>query len=154
MKIIITEEQYEKMKKGMDCDTQVMFQYADAITSKIGSRKVCVDEGFYNLLMDEINNKYSHHHITSGDLINKIFDYFYDANGFEAKNLKFDFVSGGSVPIARVIYQEKEIAKPKDGAKFLKCQGCRKLYTQTIHKGKKSIPVCPWCGMHKMKNNG
>lgn len=38
--------------------------------------------------------------------------------------------------------------KPKDGAKFIKCDSCRKLFTQTIHKGKKSLPICPWCGRH------
>lgn len=30
-------------------------------------------------------------------------------------------------------------------AKWVKCQACRKLFTQTIVKKKRSIPVCPYC---------
>lgn len=33
-------------------------------------------------------------------------------------------------------------------AKFLTCKNCRKKFTQTTHKGKKSLPICPWCGTH------
>jgi GNAT superfamily N-acetyltransferase len=42
--------------------------------------------------------------------------------------------------------------KPKKDptAKFLKCQGCKKFFTQTFHKKKKSLPICPWCGKHNM----
>lgn len=36
-------------------------------------------------------------------------------------------------------------------AKFLKCQGCKKFFTQTFHKKKKSLPICPWCGKHNME---
>jgi hypothetical protein len=41
--------------------------------------------------------------------------------------------------------------KPKDGDKFIKCDSCRKLFTQTTKKGKKSLPICPWCGRHNME---
>lgn len=30
-------------------------------------------------------------------------------------------------------------------SKYVKCTGCRKLFTQTIYKKKKSIPICPYC---------
>ena len=30
-------------------------------------------------------------------------------------------------------------------SKFIKCDSCKKLYTQTIYKNKKSITVCPYC---------
>ena len=30
--------------------------------------------------------------------------------------------------------------------KFVKCRNCKKKFTQTIHKGKKSLPICPYCG--------
>jgi len=29
--------------------------------------------------------------------------------------------------------------------KFLKCINCKKLFTQTIFKKKKSLPICPHC---------
>ena len=33
-------------------------------------------------------------------------------------------------------------------AKFLTCKNCRKKFTQTTHKKKKSLPICPYCGTH------
>ena len=30
-------------------------------------------------------------------------------------------------------------------AKWLRCKACKKLFTQTIVKKKKSIPFCPHC---------
>ena len=30
--------------------------------------------------------------------------------------------------------------------KFIKCVNCKKLFTQTIYKKKKSKPICPHCG--------
>lgn len=33
-------------------------------------------------------------------------------------------------------------------AKFIKCKNCKKKFTQTLHKGKKSLAVCPYCGTH------
>lgn len=42
-----------------------------------------------------------------------------------------------------------ETVKDKDeSAKFIKCRECKKKFTQTIHKGKKSLPICPHCGAH------
>lgn len=43
---------------------------------------------------------------------------------------------------------EKLIKKVKDGERFIKCDSCRKWFTQTFHKGKKSLAICPWCGRH------
>jgi transcription elongation factor Elf1 len=39
--------------------------------------------------------------------------------------------------------EEKE-----SGEKWIKCINCKKKFTQTIHKGKKSLPICPRCGTH------
>ena len=43
----------------------------------------------------------------------------------------------------------KEIQEEDKSAKFIKCRNCKKKYTQTIHKGKKSKPICPYCGTHE-----
>jgi DNA-directed RNA polymerase subunit RPC12/RpoP len=40
-----------------------------------------------------------------------------------------------------VSLEEKE-----SGEKWIKCFNCKKKFTQTIHKGKKSLPICPHCG--------
>jgi ribosomal protein S27E len=28
---------------------------------------------------------------------------------------------------------------------WIKCRNCGKLFTQTVYKGKKSVPICPYC---------
>lgn len=45
-----------------------------------------------------------------------------------------------------LISEEKE-----SGAKWIKCRNCKKKYTQTIHKGKKSALICPHCGTHNIE---
>jgi len=44
--------------------------------------------------------------------------------------------------------QVKSIEDISKDAKFLTCRNCRKKFTQTTHKGKKSLPICPYCGTH------
>lgn len=44
--------------------------------------------------------------------------------------------------------QIKSIEQLNKGAKFLTCRNCRKKFTQSSHKGKKSLPICPYCGTH------
>ena len=44
--------------------------------------------------------------------------------------------------------QVKSIEDLNKDAKFLTCKNCRKKFTQTTHKGRKSLPICPWCGTH------
>lgn len=48
--------------------------------------------------------------------------------------------------LIRTILQE--VIEEKDTEKFIKCRECKKKFTQTIHKGKKSLPICPYCGAH------
>lgn len=48
---------------------------------------------------------------------------------------------------------DKLVKKLKDGERFIKCDACKKLFTQTFHKGKKSLPICPWCGKHNTQFN-
>lgn len=44
--------------------------------------------------------------------------------------------------------QVKSIEDLNKDAKFLTCKNCRKKFTQTTHKNKKSLPICPTCGTH------
>jgi DNA-directed RNA polymerase subunit RPC12/RpoP len=44
--------------------------------------------------------------------------------------------------------QIKSIEDINKDAKFVKCKNCKKKFTQTTHKGKKSLPICPHCGTH------
>jgi 4a-hydroxytetrahydrobiopterin dehydratase len=38
--------------------------------------------------------------------------------------------------------------KKESGEKYVTCINCKTKFTQTIHKGKKSLPICPKCGTH------
>ena len=44
--------------------------------------------------------------------------------------------------------QVKSIEDLNKDAKFITCPNCRKKFTQTTHKKKKSLPICPNCGTH------
>jgi len=44
--------------------------------------------------------------------------------------------------------QVKSIEDLNKDAKFLTCKNCRKKFTQTTHKNKKSLPICPYCGTY------
>jgi Zn finger protein HypA/HybF involved in hydrogenase expression len=44
--------------------------------------------------------------------------------------------------------QIKSIEQINKDAKFLTCRNCRHKFTQTTHKKKKSLPICPTCGTH------
>lgn len=61
---------------------------------------------------------------------------------------QFDLSDEKYNQILRSIDLYKEKNKKDDSAKFLKCTACKKWFTQTIYKKKKSLPICPWCGKH------
>lgn len=42
--------------------------------------------------------------------------------------------------------KEDDKNKKESGEKFITCVNCKSKFTQTIHKGKKSLPICPKCG--------
>jgi DNA-directed RNA polymerase subunit RPC12/RpoP len=43
--------------------------------------------------------------------------------------------------------KKSEVSEKKEsGEKWIKCVNCKKKFTQTIYKGKKSLPICPHCG--------
>lgn len=43
---------------------------------------------------------------------------------------------------------EQNEGDKESSEKWIKCKNCNKRFTQTIHKGKKSTPVCPHCGTY------
>ena len=64
------------------------------------------------------------------------------------KDVKEDDMDRKDVYTSLTDKQIKSIDDLNKDAKFLKCGACRKLYTQTTYKKKKSLPICPWCGKH------
>jgi hypothetical protein len=56
----------------------------------------------------------------------------------------------------KIILTQRQIdwvKKFDEGAKSLKCRNCRKFFTQTTYKKKKSLPICPHCGTHHQTKN-
>lgn len=52
--------------------------------------------------------------------------------------------------VTKMMEKKSDVTEEKDEtAKYIKCRNCKKKYTQTIHKGKKSKPICPHCGTHE-----
>lgn len=52
--------------------------------------------------------------------------------------------------VTKMMEKKSDVTEEKDEtAKYVKCRNCKKKYTQTIHKGKKSKPICPHCGTHE-----
>ena len=77
----------------------------------------------------------------------------------KAVRQKLDSIEGKLIPISflpkkfkkvfKHLQKTDEIGEEKEsGEKFIKCVNCKKKFTQTIHKGKKSLPICPNCGTH------
>ncbi len=66
---------------------------------------------------------------------------------------QFDLSDDKYNQILKSIELYKEKNKKDDTAKFIKCSACKKWFTQTIHKKKKSLPICPWCGKHNTHVN-
>ena len=66
--------------------------------------------------------------------------------GYTQKGMKTMF--GKRYP--NCVKKKKGVNEDKDEtAKYIKCRNCKKKYTQTIYKKKKSEPICPHCGTHQ-----
>jgi hypothetical protein len=78
---------------------------------------------------------------------NKIDGYFVSAEKWN--ELKVQLVGETDPEKTNVEFDpevDNDIKENKQTEKFITCDGCRKKFTQTIYKGKKSKPVCPHCG--------
>lgn len=61
---------------------------------------------------------------------------------------QFDLSDDKYNQIIRSIELYKKQNKKDKDLKFISCKNCRRKFTQTTHKGKKSLAICPWCGTH------
>ena len=152
MKILISEQQFTRMKKGMDCNHIVKFGFRNAGWGKYGRRYICVDDHFYDLL-----NNYSMNTIGVGDipteLKNLILKYYFDTYHWEPYEITINGISGGKDARVDIVYRYKEInedtkTEPDKTAKWIKCRNCKKKFTQTIHNGKEGSKICPYCHTH------
>lgn len=75
---------------------------------------------------------------------NEMYNFIKKLGGFD--KFKIWYQSGWPLKVINEGHDDKPV---KDNtAKFITCKGCRKKFTQTLHKGKKSLPICPNCGTH------
>lgn len=52
------------------------------------------------------------------------------------------------IKITQSQLEKLQSQKNNQSERFLTCTSCKKKFTQTIYKGKKSEPICPHCGKH------
>lgn len=142
MRIIITENQLDNLQKsswkqvnGKLTKTYRFEDYDEVIE-------------FVNDVAD-IAKKQNHHPdmVVKHDSV-KLTMFDHEAGEISEKCFKF------TNAVDKMISHKKEIHemgdKKEKTEKFIKCRNCKKLFTQTIHKGKKSLPICPHCGTHNV----
>jgi hypothetical protein len=76
-------------------------------------------------------------------------EYIQPVEDKKTKTIKIEYVFG---KVYLKDWVTEELGKD-ESAKWLKCKNCKKKFTQTIHKGKKSLPICPHCGTHNKKDS-
>ena len=107
MKILLTESQYERLKKGMDCPYMVRFDFYDVGWTKYGKRKICVDENFYNLIQEYSELDLETREI-GDELRGLIYDYYKKSYYFLPNEIEIDYIHGGKEPIVGINYRHKE----------------------------------------------
>ena len=103
MKLIITEHQFERLKKGLDCPYVVRFEYVKKITNNHGRRFVCVDKEFYNLIQS-----YDFQNGLDINLKEAILEYYNKTYYWFPNEITIMFIHGGDNPSVGVKYQYKE----------------------------------------------
>ena len=116
MKLVITEDQYGKLKNSI--------------------KEKDIDERSRSFAFTRKKRKFSQPERMSNPLRYKL------ADRLEEEGEEHNF----NRPLTPE--QIKSIEQINKDAKFLTCKNCRKKFTQTTHKKKKSLPICPTCGTH------
>jgi hypothetical protein len=107
MKIILTESQYERLKKGVDCPYVVRFDFYDVGWTKYGKRKICVDENFFNLIQEYSEQDLETREI-GDELKGLIYDYYKKSYYFFPNEIEINYIFGGKEPIVGINYRHKE----------------------------------------------
>jgi len=144
MKIILTEKQLEKLVKNSG------WKQVNGKLTKI-YRFENYDEviEFVNDVA-KIAKKQNHHPdmVVKYDCV-KLTMFDHEANDITEKCFKFTNAVDMMISKKKQIHEdEKTPAKKEKTERFIKCKNCKKLFTQTIRKDKKSLPICPHCGTH------
>lgn len=107
MKVIITESQFQRLKKGVQCPYVVRFEYYNVGWTKYGKRRVCVDEHFYNLIQEYSDQDLGSREV-SDELKELIYDYYKKSYYFFPNEIKITYIHGGDEPIVGIDYRYKE----------------------------------------------
>jgi Zn finger protein HypA/HybF involved in hydrogenase expression len=162
MKLIITEAQFDRLKKGISCLYPINFTFVENVTLRRGTRRICVNKEFNDKLRQHSHNQISkENNKIDSDLWLEICQYYKKAYHFLPEELTFVTAHSSSnnkdIGLVEVKYkfnpdvnETTDVDADKDAA-FIRCFNCRRLFTQTTHKKKKSLPICPHCGTHNTK---
>jgi hypothetical protein len=112
MKLIITEEQYKRLKKGDDCPFLVFFNFYEKGIKRQGTRKVCVDKEFWSELQEYLLHKFDESYEISEKLESMIKRYYFDTYYFSPDRTEIRYITQVDYPKIGVFYKpfsEKEI---------------------------------------------
>ena len=98
MKILITEEQFGRIKKGIKCPYIVHFSYYRRVSKFSARRAVCVDEETWNLIQNDSNSE---------ELRRRIIKHYEDAYYMYPEKIKISFIHNGSEPRIGVTYDDR-----------------------------------------------
>jgi hypothetical protein len=101
MKLIITEQQFKRLKNSNDtCTTMIMFSFFDKKWGKWGKRMVCTDQVFYDAIKEYGNTDLKDKNISllSDDIIDTIKTYFSDTYYVFKERVDINYIHGGEVP--------------------------------------------------------
>lgn len=108
MRIIITEQQFKRLTKSTDtCPTMVRFKYFDKKWGGWAKRHVCVDDYFYELLMEYLNQDLENRNLDNlnPELIELIKKYYDETYYKPVEHLTIDNITNFDIPTVEVKYQ-------------------------------------------------
>jgi hypothetical protein len=101
MNIIITEQQFQRLKKSSDtCPTMIKFSFYDKKWGRWGKRIICTDQTFYDEIQKYVNLGLEHRNLNmlNDEVIDTIKTYFSDTYYVFKDRIDINFIHGGDVP--------------------------------------------------------
>lgn len=104
---MITERQFQRLKKGIYCPYVVRFDFYNVGWTKYGKRKICVDKHFYDLIQEYADQDIRTREI-SDELKQLIYAYYREAYYYFPNEIKISYIHGGNEPMVGINYRYKE----------------------------------------------
>jgi hypothetical protein len=99
MKIVITEDQYERIGRYETCPTQVTFHVYKCVVARWKQRTRCVSDEFYNLIQEYQIHKFDDEYEMDERLKELIHEYYYKTYYLTPDEYTIEYVTGNSISI-------------------------------------------------------